>query len=164
MQPFLPIGELTLQALTLKGVSLPLGILAVSYRRCGENHGLISYKGAVKFAQLAEQQADRPSVANHLVQNQKQQMIVFGALDQAHFYQRTAREIERRRRFTIQQPRHRRRAPLSRQTPQVDRPKRYRQFGCDVLNRLSVYAGKGRAENFMAPDNFVDGALERVCI
>src|SRR5258705_12165774 len=72
--------------------------------------------------------------------------------------------MERTRRFRIDQPRHRGRTPLRRQTAQIDRLKGYRQFGCGGLNRLVVYAGKGRAENFMAPDDFVDGALERVCI
>src|SRR5258705_4731652 len=64
----------------------------------------------------------------------------------------------------MEQPQHRGRTPLRRQTAQIDRPKCDWQFGCDGLNRLVVYAGKGCAENFMAPDNFIDGTLERVCI
>ncbi len=96
-----PVGQLGVQDLILKPPALPdceVGVLR-GQRRQRRGFLLPAAERPVKRRQLTTQQADRPLVADDMMQAQIQHMVVRPQPDQTGSQQRTGGQIERLRRI-----------------------------------------------------------------
>ncbi len=97
-----PIRELVPPGGSRQLRSLPSGVIAVLEFEPGWLLGLCADERSVKRRRLAQEKAHRPAVADHLMQDQKQDVLRLTQSDQINSDQRAAREIEGRSGFLVE--------------------------------------------------------------
>ncbi len=116
----------------------------------------------VQRKQLALEHLERPVVAHDVMHREQQGVLVVIEAEQAGPQQRPAREVERRRRFRIRDPRRLLLAGGFVEPAQVRDRQRHVELGEDDLLRLPVDVPERRPEDLVAAHDLVDAAGERV--
>src|SRR6185369_11941391 len=89
-----PILKPTLQDFSLQPISLPYRIVGVLYGQLRQRRLLPRRECEIQLRNLFYNYLDRPSVADNVVHDQCQYMLIIVKLDQFHPYQRSSRKIK----------------------------------------------------------------------
>ncbi len=102
-QGLAPVVALALQHLAAEPAALPHGVVGVLQGQRRQRIGLAVAEGLVKRHQLAGQHAHGPTVGDDVVQGQQQDVVIIGHAHQPSADQRIALQVERGRRFALDQ-------------------------------------------------------------
>ncbi len=94
-----PIAELLIQHRPGELLLLPVAIIRILDRQIFQRRRPVRGKSIVQAEQIAGQDRHRPAVVQNVMQRQQQHVLVAAALEQANADQRSAFEIEDRRRL-----------------------------------------------------------------
>ena len=160
----LPVGDLRPHPIVLQARLLPRGIVGVLDRQVGEPGRRSRDKPLVHRLQLAQQDAERPAVADDVMQGQDQDVVLPVQAQKPRPEQRSVRQVEwssrllrgRAERFAL--PR------AVRQAAQVDAPHGGRLHRQDAWHRLPVLHREDGPQRLVAAGDGHEGALERVFV
>src|SRR5260221_1697274 len=161
---FLPKVELLLESLALQALPLGPGEICVVKLQWRQRRGFRLRKSLIKRRQFTGEHAQRPAIANDVVCREQQQMMVLAQADRLDAKQRTPCQVERQSRLFAHDP-LRGGLPLrGRQRAQVNRWDADGSFGQNHGQRPALGAVECRSQRFVTPDDFRDGALQRLQI
>src|SRR6185369_15902265 len=95
----LPVIELCFVILTLYRLALPVCEIRVLNRQFRQTRGLPAHMSVVENLQLAQQDTQRPTVSDDVMQRQHQDMVLILQSDETNAHQRPNRQVERLARF-----------------------------------------------------------------
>ena len=156
-----PVVELAFQGGPGQPLALPMGVVGVLERECGQRRGEAGAEGGVERGDLAHEDPHRPAVAHDVVQREEHQVVVVGHAQQARAHERAGGEVERGLGLVGGDPACARFALGGRQRAEIVHGQRQGERVGEALEGRAVGAGEGGAQGFVAADEFVDGALQR---
>ena len=158
----LPVAELFLQAFALEPVALPDGVVAILQCQRGERVVLALLVGFVECDEFLDQEGDGPAVGDDVVHDDAQGVFVMGGFEEQAADQWAAAEIKRGLRFVVELPLLFCCSLRDRDFAEVDAAQAEAGFGFggDDLLGCAVAAAEGGAQDFVAGDDAVEGALQ----
>ncbi|ESS36691.1 hypothetical protein P355_1992 [Burkholderia cenocepacia KC-01] len=164
-QRIAPVVELTLALAAGQHVALPVRVVGVLDRQCGQRRFAAFGIRAIRSRQFVERAARAPAVGDRVMRGQQQAVPVVREHDQRRAQQRAACEVERHGRVALGEARGLRIAGGLRLIAQVDRGDRYRQMRVNPLHHDAVVVvDERRAPRFVTADHVIERALQRVAV
>src|SRR2546423_1608548 len=115
-------------------------------------------KRAVEDIELSYKDGDRPGVTDDVVDSKAKNMLLFFRHEQRYAEHGSLGQIKRLLNVQICQPAQVSLPELSRHVPQVNLFDGHMGRRRDLLIRMTVNRRKAGAENFMAPDDFIQSS------
>ena len=155
-----PVTQLLLQHFALQPLALPDGEVGVLDGQLFERRGLAPQARRVERGEVAEEDADRPAIADDVMRRDEQDVFPRAEAEQTRARERGAREVERPARFLDGEAHGLRLAPRLGQPGEVCHLKGERREVVDELHGPIAVNRKAGAQRLVAADDFIETALK----
>jgi hypothetical protein len=157
---FLPEGEEAAQALALQQALLPGREIGILDRQRGERRGLAGGAGVVQRHHVAEEDADRPDVADGMVHDQEEDGLLVSQPEQVSARQWVLPEVERLADGAGDQPSHLALTTGLRNPAQVGLDQAQLRFRREDRHSLATQHLDAQAQGFVPAADPVQAALQ----
>ncbi len=156
----LPVVDQLAQTVARERAPLPGREVRVLHRQLRQRRGEPGREGVVEVHCVAEEHADRPDVADDVLQDEEDDRLLGRQAQQAGAGERRAGEVERQRDLGVDHPGRLGLAPRLGQRGQVDDGERQPRLGFDDRHRLAVAHHDAGAQGLMPAGDLDEAGRE----